>query len=207
MSYSEAFLLEYIVAVMSRAFHPPDSLSKEDIRTIADVRRDIWTNGMSGLVIGAVSGYVIHGVSKFLFGRLSDSTKNKLTIPGEKPIRFTRNTAFLSVMIGGAVGSFAYATAAGKNKVHKLHPIYEVGKDPTAGKTPYQVNLAKAQDEEFGSLNDRVRRRLSRRSTVKKRIEEGQGLTNSHGGQWVQENGQNISTDDDDDDSPNNISR
>lgn len=172
---------------MSRAFHPPDSLSKEDIRTIADVRRDVWKSGMTGLFVGAASGYFLHTVFRIVHSRLDDASKLKLTIPGEKPIRFTKNTAFLSVMLGGALGSFAAASSAGKNTVHKLHPIYEVGKDKTAGLTPYQAKLVNSQEEDdgLGGLEDRIKRRASRRNTMRRRIEEGRGLSDSHGGHWV----------------------
>jgi|Transcript_21538 hypothetical protein len=167
---------------MSRSFTPPDTLSKEDIRTIADVRRDIWTNGFKGLVGGLMSGYVIHTVGQFWHSRLSEATKMKLHVPGDAPFKFSRNTAFLSVMVGGAVGSFGMATAAGKNRVHKLHDIYDVGKTPTG--TDYQKQIAQAQLDDKA---DRKERRLKRRATVKKLIEEGHGLSDSHGGQWVAE--------------------
>uniref|UniRef100_A0A7S2S5E0 Uncharacterized protein n=1 Tax=Eucampia antarctica TaxID=49252 RepID=A0A7S2S5E0_9STRA len=172
---------------MSRAFLPPESLSKEDIRVIADVRRDVWKSGMSGLLIGAVSGYFIHSVSKIIYSRLSDASKLKLTIPGENPIRFTRNTAFLSVMLGSSLTSFAFASAAGKNRAHKLHPIYEIGKDKTAGMSAYQAQLAKSQDDGLGPVDERMKRIISRRKTMKARIEEGQALSDSHGGRWVQD--------------------
>ena len=34
---------------MSRAFTPPDTLSPDDVRTVADVRRAVWINGIFGL--------------------------------------------------------------------------------------------------------------------------------------------------------------
>ena len=33
---------------MTRGLVPPDTLTKDDIRTLGDVRRDIWSNGIVG---------------------------------------------------------------------------------------------------------------------------------------------------------------
>ncbi len=99
---------------MSKAFHPPKTLSKDDIRTIADVRRDIWTNGFIGLGTGSATGIGIH---------LLGSAGNKL---GIWKLPLSRNTAALFFMMGGAIGSFVMATTAGKNEVHNLHDIYMI---------------------------------------------------------------------------------
>mmetsp|Transcript_8891 Transcript_8891/g.12293 ORF Transcript_8891/g.12293 Transcript_8891/m.12293 type:complete len:176 (-) Transcript_8891:237-764(-) len=175
---------------MSRAFHPPDTLSKDEIRQIADVRRDIWKNGFYGLFVGSLSGYVIHSASKFIHGRMSDAAKMKIHAPGDVPIKFSRNTAFLCVMVGGAVGSFTMATAAGKNSVHNLHDVFEVGKTPTG--TDYQKSLQRAQMREE-EIKERERRRILRRQSVQKRLEEGHGLSDSHGGHWVENGAENNS--------------
>lgn len=146
----------------------PDYLTKEDVRAVADVRRDIWSAGFTGLLYGTISGYILHTFAKFFHNRMSDAAKLKLHAPGDAPMKFSRNTAFLSVMIGGAVGSFAMATATGKNQVHNLHDIYEKGKQAK-------------EDEE------RERYRVNRRKTIQKTLEEGHGLSDSHGGHWVDE--------------------
>ena len=164
---------------MSRA-----TLSKDDIKTMGDVRRDIWTSGFQGLFVGSLGGYVLHGLARTAHNRLSDASKLKIFGPGDVPIRFTRNSTWLCVMAGGAISSFAMASAAGKNRVHKLHQVYEVGKKPTG--TEYQRGLARARDREE-ELQERVRRRMSRRATVRHRLEEGHGLSDSHGGHWIEQ--------------------
>ena len=45
-----------------------------------------------------------------------------------------------------------------------------------------KTNLEEQEEE----IRDRYLRRLSRRATIRKRLEEGQGLSNSRGGNWVQ---------------------
>lgn len=107
---------------MSRAFTPPDTLSKDDIRTIADVRRDIWTNGFRGLVLGSLSGYVLHTVVRI--GHQRKFWK----------IPTTANTAFVSFMLGGAVGSYVMAVTTGKNAVHRMHDIFQIGAKPPESK-------------------------------------------------------------------------
>ena len=179
---------------MSRAFHPPDTLSKEDIRAVAEVRRDVWTNGMKGLLYGSITGYFSHTISKAIYTRMDDATKGKFRVPGsDTPIRlkFNRNTAFLSFMLGGALGSFAFATAAGKNQVHNMHDVFEVGKkEPEDSLSPYQRKVEDAKKDTELQEMDRRRRRLSRRENVAKRLEDGQGLSDSHGGHWLKDQDQ-----------------
>ena len=169
---------------MSRSFG--DNLSKEDVKTLADVRRDVWTAGFKGLGYGSVGGYTLHTAARLIHNSLSDAAKGKLRFPGsDKPIRFNRNTAFFSFMAGGALSSFLLATTTGKNEVHQMHDIFEIGKNEY--KTPYQKHYenAKLNDEETEDM--RNKRRLSRRKTVSKRLTKGQGLSDSHSGTWIQE--------------------
>ena len=106
---------------MSRAFTPPDTLSKEDFRAIADVRREIWTNGFKGMGIGGLAGFVGHAAAQAADRRGLWS----------KSLPLNRNTAFVSVMLGASITSYAMAVTAGKNEVHNLHPIYQAGSKPT----------------------------------------------------------------------------
>ena len=48
---------------MSRSFTPPDTLSDDDIRTVADVRRAVWINGLFGLVNTTFPGFFGSGVT------------------------------------------------------------------------------------------------------------------------------------------------
>lgn len=166
---------------MSRAFTPPETLSKEDIRTIADVRRDIWTNAFAGLGVGTVAGYILHTSARLVHQR------------GIWKLPFlNRNTAFLAVLLGGAVGSFVMATTTGKNEVHQLHSIFQVGATPPRDKISLSDDeLVLLQSKEHPeSLNklDRTKRernRLFRRATLNKSMEQVGGLSDSHGGRWV----------------------
>mmetsp|Transcript_6397 Transcript_6397/g.9290 ORF Transcript_6397/g.9290 Transcript_6397/m.9290 type:complete len:206 (+) Transcript_6397:73-690(+) len=164
---------------MSRAFHPPETLSKDDIRTIAQVRRDVWNGGVSGLIMGSCSGYVLHNTAKLIYNRMDEGSKRKLlrlpTISdAELLIRFNKNTLFMSVMAGGALGSFLFATVAGKNNVHNLHDIYQIGKKETTSKS--NTNNEYTEDQ---------RRRILRRETMKNRLDGARGLSDSHGGHWA----------------------
>merc|ERR1712125_271641 len=85
-----------------------------------------------------------------------------VTIP---QMHLSRNTAFLSVMIGGAIGSFGFATAAEKNSVHNLHDVFERGKKDVVVGTIYEQKLAQAM-EEAKRAEERAERRLMRRKTV-----------------------------------------
>ena len=94
---------------------------------------------------------------------------------------------------GGALGSFLMSSATGKNQVHNLHPIFEVGKrEPSDGLTEYQRSLQQAQ-ESTPNTNTQLplelrKNRTIRRNTMRETIEKGHGLSDSHGGQWVEDN-------------------
>jgi len=161
---------------MSRSFG--DNLSKANERTLADVRRSVWTAGFKGMGYGVGTGFFIHTVLRL-------ATRGKLRLPGnQKPITFDKNTAFFSVMAGGALGSFVNATTTGKNEVHQMHEIFEIGKHDH--RTPYQEAYDNAKNEGEDS-NSRKKRILSRRKTMSQRLSEQTGLSDSHGGVWINE--------------------
>lgn len=166
---------------MSRSFG--DNLTKEDVKTIADVRRDVWTSGFKGIGYGSATGYILHTTTRFIHNNiLNDATRKKLKA---KNIVFNRNTAFFSVMAGGALGSFLLATSTGKNEVHQMHDIFEIGKHDS--KSPYQqvYERSKLQALEEDAAAIREKRRLSRKISVNRRLTEGQGLSDSHSGIWL----------------------
>jgi hypothetical protein len=122
--------------------------------------------------------------------------------------KLSRNTLMLSVLGGGALGSFLFAVSAGKQEVHNLHPIFQRGANPT-GDLDYQRSLEKAKERgdemrvlERSRLTDKMaqhpikedvdtyklgQNRILRRRTLTESIRKGHGhgLSDSHGGQWV----------------------
>lgn len=160
---------------MSRSFG--DTLSKDDERIMADVRRNIWTNGFKGLGYGSAFGFISYTISNLVYNTLDEVKKKKL------PLQFNRNTAFLAVMASGALGSFVMATTSGKNSVHEMHPIFEIGKNEKL--SPYQSSYKEArQQDEENDVEVHRRRMLSRRKTIKKVMDNHHGLSDSHGGKW-----------------------
>ena len=98
-------------------------------------------------------------------------------------------------MAGGALGSFLLAVTRGKNRVHQLHDIFEVGKLDT--RTPYQKERDDSQiDSRENSTEhlaqERQKRITARRNTVRRRIEEGHGLSDAHGGHWLESKGEEV---------------
>jgi hypothetical protein len=204
---------------MSRAFTPPDTLSKDDLRTLAEVRRDIWTNAMKGLCIGTVSGYSLYSVIKFGHQR-----------KWWKVSFINRNTAFLSVLLGGAIGSFIMSVTTGKNEVHKLHPIFALGsnrrqstREDSDHLSPYEISILQAKERaddiraiqkhqkhsQYSTLAeqevlDRVQReknRLYRRASLTKSLEQDGGLSDAHGGNWITDDNDGQLQSDNDDES------
>mmetsp|Transcript_19925 Transcript_19925/g.32725 ORF Transcript_19925/g.32725 Transcript_19925/m.32725 type:complete len:282 (+) Transcript_19925:192-1037(+) len=223
---------------MSRAFTPPDTLTPTDIKTVADVRRSVWINGLFGLGVGSVTGMAGHlvlqtlqrryvpdevannnaappsgGVEKSsekLIAKKSTTTTTSFLYKVLKPLPpLTRNTFLLSFLGGGALGSFVLSSTAGKNAVHLLHPIFNLGRDEYAGLSPYQIEAKKAereqqqqqsshvtttttnyssiassameqQDDEQLDIQHHKQRTQHRRASIKERLESGHSLSDTH---------------------------
>ena len=176
--------------IMSRAFYPPDTLSKDDIRTIADVRREIWTNSMRGLGVGSLTGYTLYSIASIGHYRWK---LWKLS-----PNMLSKNMAFLSVLLGGAIGSFVMSVTTGQNEVHNLHPIFTIGafnrkklqeeeEDETVSThlTLKELSILRQQEQPSDNSSapvDRTqleRNRLYRRATLTKKM-EAQGNRSNH---------------------------
>lgn len=105
---------------MSRAFTPPDTLSPSDVRTVADVRRTVWINGIFGLGAGATTCALGHVVLQKLQSHYlpeGNELPKQLNMIQKflKPLPpLGRNTFTLSLLGGGALGSFVMSTSAGK---------------------------------------------------------------------------------------------
>lgn len=150
---------------------PPSSLSKEDVKTLADVRRDIWTQAWYGMAIGSACGGVIHAAASY-------GSRKKLW----GPVGATRNTLMASIILGGTLGSFLMATTTGKNEVHNLHPIYQRGaihppsdasdaegggeSSSSSAASSYHEGLQRAQRRESDLRTLERSRTLSHRATL-----------------------------------------
>ena len=122
---------------MSRAFTPPDTLSDDDVRTVADVRRAVWINGFFGMGAGAVAGMTGHLVlqslqKKYAGGGEAAGPSSEAASHASRAARkaagdagwmykilrplppLGKNTFMLSLLGGGALGSFILSTTAGK---------------------------------------------------------------------------------------------
>lgn len=93
--------------------NPPSTLSDDDIRRVADVRRAVWTAGIQGGLAG-----VFLGSTSFLLLRRT----------GRLPASFkTSNDAMLLTLGSGALCSFLAALTAGKNNVHNIADVFKRG--------------------------------------------------------------------------------
>jgi hypothetical protein len=110
-------------------------MSAEDRSTVADVRRELWTQGFVGLAAGTVSGFVAHTAASI--GVRRNWFKLKLN----------SNTGMLAVLLGGAMGSFIAASTAGKNEVHKMHPVFRKGQKTNVGSADNSGNNSDVVDD------------------------------------------------------------
>ena len=116
-----------------RAFTPPETLSPENIHTIADVRRAVWINGFFGMGAGSVTGAMGHIVLQKLQRHFVGDSISSTSTPPPRTASQTdpkkigimyrclrplpplgKNTFLLSLLGGGALGSFVMSTTAGK---------------------------------------------------------------------------------------------
>jgi hypothetical protein len=95
-------------------------MTKENYEAMQHVRKEIWTNGMYGYVIGASVALLLHAVAR----RVPTITKTITSTP------LNGNTLILAFFGGGTLGSFTAASVAGKNHVHQLHDIFPKGARP-----------------------------------------------------------------------------
>lgn len=105
-----------------RSFEPPDYLTDQDIHRMNNVRRDIWTHGAKGGVIGAIAGLAgmnVHQAYEKRHQQQSNLSKAVL-LP-----RQAKNHTFLAVMLGAVIGSYASVRLAGMRSVRDLYPVFE----------------------------------------------------------------------------------
>jgi len=93
--------------------------------------------------------------------------------------KLNRNTLGLSIMAGSALGSFLLSAKTGKEEVHSLHPIFEVG----AMKDNNELDSPRYNQMRAGG-DDRHHRRAVRRKTLDDSFQKQHGLSDSHGGHW-----------------------
>lgn len=84
-------------------------LPPEDFVRIADVRRQLWTAGLTGAVGGAAAGFAAFSATRQFF----------------KPKWLSKNHLFLFPMLGAAVFSFIGTNAAGHGKMTGLADVFE----------------------------------------------------------------------------------
>eukprot|EP00956_Cyclotella_meneghiniana_P001125 scaffold1306_cov73-Cyclotella_meneghiniana.AAC.4 len=171
---------------MSRAFTPPDTLSPSDVRTVADVRRTVWINGIFGLGAGATTcalGHVVLQKLQSYYLPEGNELPKQLNMIQKflKPLPpLGRNTFTLSLLGGGALGSFVMSTSAGREE--------------HAGQSPYQIALNKSKQQSNESQPQHVsnpeedeldaahhrQRSIQRRASIKERLENGHSLSSTH---------------------------
>ena len=108
------------------------------------VRKEIWKSSAYGLVFGSLCGGLGHSLVNVANRRQMLGTGLKLS----------RNTAMMSILLGGALGSYIMSVTMGKNEVHSPYPIFERaasrgGQGRTASSSStYKESLQRAQERE-----------------------------------------------------------
>ncbi len=85
---------------------------------------------------------------------------------------------------------FLFGVAAGKEQVHNLHPIFQVGALPPGEleHQDYQSKIMTADQSEDLDYKKLQEIRLTRRRSMMDGFKKGHGLNDAHGGHWVKDN-------------------
>ena len=133
-----------------------ETLSREDFRRVADVRRAIWRDGMIGLVVGCGCGYA-----------------------GQAAYRLAARPAFwkgqhtgAAVLVGGALVSMLAAMRRGGPEVEAVGDVFLRHSAPDAARFPYEARQhalrLQAEVAERGRA-DALLRRLDEREAERRR--------------------------------------
>ena len=75
--------------------------------------------------------------------------------------------------------------------MHLLHPIFGLGRDEHAGKSPYQIAMTKSEEvKEREMMNNELdathhrTRSIQRKDSLKRRLETGHSLSDTHSNTW-----------------------
>jgi len=87
--------------------------------------------------------------------------------------------------------------------VHLLHPIFGLGRDEHAGKSPYQIAITKSEEkerehvimnDELDAANHRTRS-IQRKDSLKRRLESGHSLSDTHSNTWPESDTEEVQKD------------
>ncbi|KAJ1456523.1 hypothetical protein M885DRAFT_616163 [Pelagophyceae sp. CCMP2097] len=121
------------------AFNPPKYLDKQDIKSIADVRRTLWTGGFQGMAFGLVAG---------CGGWFAAKYTNQLPTHMRHP-----NFLFGATLGSGALCMYLGATLAGKNQMWHINDVVTKHAKPpprqTEGASDYRAQLAENERDKL----------------------------------------------------------
>jgi len=139
-------------------------LDPSGYKRLNDVRKDVWSGGIRGLV-----GGLVFGGGGWLVGR---------NAPVQWKVRpfCTKNTLVGGVLLGGCLGSFLGALVAGKNSVAYIGDIFQSGAKP---KSEYQRQRLELERMEMREADVKAQRR---QEAIKRTKEEQARTIEKQGG-------------------------
>lgn len=194
---------------------PPSSLTPEDLMALAKIRKDIWYNGAQGFLVGGASSYLLYRATKFGQQRDWRIIRALVNFPLTKNHGFAG--AMLGASLGsflfavttgrnavhtlhpvfsrgrlqqpdstGAAAPVSYRDARDRARTYEdLRDIKN--QSLSLARTRTQVRDQLMDDAEQPVEDDLQRNRLMRRESMSKSFQAGHGLSDSHGGHWVQD--------------------
>lgn len=194
---------------------PPSSLTSDDLLALAQVRKDIWVNAAKGFLAGGASSYLLYRATKLaqdkgwlkniLRSPLSKnagfasvmvgaslgsfvlaSTTGKNSVHTLHPV-FARGSKRAVVPADDDDASVNYRDAKYRAQAHEdLRDIKNKSLSLARSRTQVREQLMDA-DEAPDARQELERNRILRRESLSKSFRAGQGLSDSHGGHWVQD--------------------
>ncbi len=118
-------------------------LTKEEVRSLGDVRRSVWKGGFYGFCYGSVGSLALHEMAQY--------ARRRGLFPSMK---VSPSSRLFAVLAGGALGSFVMSYRAGTKEVSNMYPVFESRSNRRL--TPYQeqVLAAKKQQQQQQQAED-----------------------------------------------------
>lgn len=128
-------------------------LDDEELKRVADVRRDVWRGAFRGMLSGACAGFagcvIARNTQRFAYAKHS-------------------KYMVAAVLVGSAFGAYLGAVTAGKNSIQLISDVFQKNAKPASRYQQLQQEAAQQQRE---AMQDAFVRRMQAIEAAKRRQE------------------------------------
>jgi hypothetical protein len=136
---------------MMRSWWRDSPLDDEELKRVADVRRDVWRGAFRGMLSGACAGFagcvIARNTQRFAYARHS-------------------KYMVAAVLVGSSFGAYLGAVTAGRNSIQHIGDVFQKNAKPASRYQQLQQEAARQQREE---MHDAFLRRMQAIEAAKQR--------------------------------------